>query len=402
MSAVHALSPETSPRLPIGQRADGVWLEIDLEKLIAGRMLVQGSSGAGKSQTLRRIVEEAFEYVTTIVVDPEGEFDNLAEHIGATTLRAAELASDGLTSVAWASRRHSLPLHLDLSDLAPDERIVKASAFFAGLLGTSKEAPGSTVLVVVDEAHLLAPHIAGSARDAETRRLGVSTLTELCSRGRKRGIGTILATQRLAKLAASVTSELHNSLIGLNVFDRDVARAADRLGFSAADAERLKRLSPGEFYALGPALNWRPFLAKIGETATSHTAATPHLSGPCDFDPEKAGQLLGLEALRETGARAASTTPLRGGRVLDSFLLDPAASAATRIIEALRPIAPNAATVADLARHLGVERDQADAALDLLSRIGAVDTMPRGDNRIARLASRLRLMATDAPVVTLG
>jgi hypothetical protein len=390
-------------RLPIGV-AKGVEISIDLERLIAGRMLVQGSSGAGKSQTLRRLVEEAFEYVPVIVVDPEGEFDNLAEHIGATTLRAPELAADGLTSIAWSARRHGLALHLDLSDLDADERIVKASAFFAGLLGTRHDDIGRTVLVVVDEAHLLAPHAAGSARDAATRRLGVSSLAELCSRGRKRGIGTVIATQRLAKLASSVTSELHNSLIGLNVLDIDVARAADRLGFSSAQAERLKELTPGEFYALGPALSLRPVLTTIGATATQHTGATPELSAPAELQAGEARALLGLEALRETGSRpaAAAKGARAGGRALDAFLLDPAAATAARAIEALKKIAPNAATVADLSRHLGVSAEETNTALDLLASAGAIDTMPRGENRIARLAGRLRVLASETPVVSLA
>jgi hypothetical protein len=389
-------------RLPIGV-AGGVEICIDLERLIAGRLLVQGSSGAGKSQTLRRLVEEAFEYVPVIIVDPEGEFDNLAEHIGATTLRAPELAADGLTSVAVSARQHGLPLHLDLSGLGADERIVKASAFFAGLFGARRDDSARTALVVVDEAHLLAPHVAGSARDAETRRLGVATLSELCSGGRKRGIGTVLATQRLAKLAASVTSELHNSLIGLNVFDRDVARAADRLGFSTSQAERLTRLAPGDFYALGPALCLRPVLTTIGATATQHTGATPQLSAPSEMLRDEAHTLLGLEALRETSSRvAADPKGGRGGRALDLFLLDPAAATAARAIEALKKIAPNAATVADLSRHLGVTAEDANTALDLLAGLGAIDSMPRGENRIARLASRLRVLASEAPVVSLA
>src|SRR3546814_2171955 len=84
----------------------------------------------------------------------------------------------------------------------------------------------------LDEGHLLAPHHAGSARDAETRRIGVATLTDLCARGRKRGIAPVIATQRLAKLNSSVVSELQNFLVGLNVFDRDIeiGRASCREG----------------------------------------------------------------------------------------------------------------------------------------------------------------------------
>ena len=88
-----------------------------LRQRLAGRLLIQGSSGAGKSRTLRRIIEEAFDYTTLAIVDPEGEFENLARHIGATTIRAVELTADGLTAAATRSRRHRLSMHIDLTDL---------------------------------------------------------------------------------------------------------------------------------------------------------------------------------------------------------------------------------------------------------------------------------------------
>ncbi len=229
------------PSIPLGETDHGT-LHLDLNRLLAGRCLIQGSSGAGKSQTLRHIIEEAHDYLATIIVDPEGEFAGLADHIGAATVRAGEIANDGLTAAAMRARHHRLPLHLDLTDLEPDVRIQKAAAFFAGLIAAPREDWTNTTLVVIDEAHLLAPHLAASARDAETRRLGVATLTDLCARGRKRGLSPVIATQRLAKLAASVVSELHNVLLALNIFDRDVVRAGDLLGFGAERASALRNL----------------------------------------------------------------------------------------------------------------------------------------------------------------
>lgn len=390
------------PCVPLGE-ADGGTLHLDLTQLQAGRLLVQGSSGAGKSFTLRHLVEEAHDYLTTMVVDPEGEFENLARHIGATTIRAAETAPDGLTAAALRARHHRLPLHLDLTDLAPDERITRAAAFFAGLVAAPREDWAHTVLVVIDEAHLLAPHLAASARDAETRRLGVATLTDLCARGRKRGIAPVIATQRLAKLATSVVSELHNVVLGLNIFDRDVARAGDLLGFGAEKAAALRTLRPGEFYALGPALCRTPTLVRVAPTVTRHMGATPALVASADVTPEEARSLLDLDALREVPRGGAPALSGRGGlRALDAFLLDQHAAAASRVVAALRAISPNATTAADLCRHLGAEPDAVHGALDLLAGSGAVDTMPRGDARIARLSVRLRLRATDANVVGLA
>ena len=386
--------------LELGQHARGQLL-CDLDLLLAGRCLVQGSSGAGKSQTIRRLVEEAFEFVTVMIVDPEGEFAGLARHIGATTITAADVAGDGLTAAAMRARKHRLALHVDLSDLAPDERITKAAAFFTGLLECPREDWANTVLVAIDEAHLLAPHLAASARDAETRRLGVATLTELCSRGRKRGIGSVIATQRLSKLATSVVSELHNVLIGLNVFDRDIARAADLLGLRGEEAQRLRQLQAGDFYALGPALTRSPALCRIDLPATKHTGATPELVGPAEMGSEEAAQLLDLGSL-PTGMTTPAAQLGRGSRQLDTFLLDPASADATQIVAALRKIAPNATTCAELAGHLGLVASEVDQALDLLAMLGAVDTVPKGEQRIARLSARLRLRCVDTPVVGLA
>jgi hypothetical protein len=88
--------------------------------------------------------------------------------------------------------------------------------------------------------------------------------------------------------------------------------------------------------------------------------------------------------------------------VLDSFLLNPASGPATRITAALCGITPNATTAEELARHLGLPPEEVDAGLDLLSAIGAADTMPRDATRMARLSARLRLRVIDTPVVGLA
>jgi len=213
----------------------------------------------------------------------------------------------------------------------------------------------------------------------------------------------VIATQRLAKLASSVVSELHNLLIGINIFDRDVARAGDLLGFGTEKAATLRTLHPGEFFAHGPALCRLPTLVRIAPTVTHHTGATPELVASADVAPEEARRLLDLDGLCEVGrGRAPVLSGQRGARALDGFLLDPHAEAAARAVAALRAISPNATTAADLCRHLGLQPDAVHGALDLLASAGAVDTMPRGDARIARLSARLRLRASDPAVVGLA
>ena len=389
-------------RVPIGKHARGV-LDLDLDKLLAGRLLIQGTSGAGKSATLRKIIEESFEYLTTVIVDPEGEMKNLAEHIGAATVCARNLTVEGMTAAAIRAREHRIALHVDLSDLDPEQRIIKAAAFFAGLMSTPPELWKHTMLVCIDEGHLLAPHLAGRAQDAETRRLGVATLTDLCSRGRKRGLATIVATQRLAKLSASVTSELLNFLVGLNVFDRDVKRAGDFLGFSSKDAEKLRTLQPGEFYAVGPALVQGATFSKIDPTITTHTGATPELVGSAELTSEEAGKLLDLDSMKAIEAdQRGSRLTLKGTRALDAFLLDPAAALAVATVQALAKISPNATTCKELCQHTQRSIDEVNDALDTLSAIGAIETTHRDETRIARLSARLRQKNSHVDLVALA
>jgi DNA helicase HerA-like ATPase len=67
------------------------------------------------------------------------------------------------------------------------------------------------LVVVADQAQLLAPAVAGEVSD-EARKLSLGAKTNLMCRGRKRGLAEVIATQRLAKLAKNVAAEASNFL----------------------------------------------------------------------------------------------------------------------------------------------------------------------------------------------
>ncbi|MEY9439237.1 hypothetical protein ABIF14_006328 [Bradyrhizobium elkanii] len=132
------------------------------------------------------------------------------------------------------------------------------------------------MLVVVDEAQLFAPAVAGEVSD-EARKLSLGAMTNLMCRGRKRGLAGIIATQRLAKLAKNVAAEASNFLMGRTFLDIDMARAADLLGMERRQAEAFRDLERGQFMALGPALSRRPLGLRIGPTDTQPRNAAPRL-----------------------------------------------------------------------------------------------------------------------------
>src|SRR3569833_546563 len=51
---------------------------LDLEELLATRLLVQGNSGSGKSHLLRRLLAQSANLVQQAIIDPEGDFPALA------------------------------------------------------------------------------------------------------------------------------------------------------------------------------------------------------------------------------------------------------------------------------------------------------------------------------------
>ena len=54
----------------MGTASGGGAAGLDLEELLATRLLVQGNSGSGKSHLLRRLLEQSAALVQQIVIDP--------------------------------------------------------------------------------------------------------------------------------------------------------------------------------------------------------------------------------------------------------------------------------------------------------------------------------------------
>jgi hypothetical protein len=248
---------------------------IDLEELLATRLLVQGNSGSGKSHLLRRLLEESAGQVQQIVIDPEGDFVTLADKYGHVPVEAADHSEKDIVRLAGRIREHRASVVLSLEGLEAEGQMRCAAAFLSGLF----EAPRNhwyPALVVVDEAQLFAPSGGGEVPE-DVRRASLSAMTNLMCRGRKRGLAGVIATQRLAKLAKNVAAEASNFLMGRTFLDIDMARAADLLGMERRQAEAIRDLPRGTFLALGPAVSRRPISVAIGPVETQARSMSPKL-----------------------------------------------------------------------------------------------------------------------------
>jgi uncharacterized protein len=284
-------------------------LPIDLPRLLETRLLVQANSGGGKSWALRRLLEQTAGQVQQLVIDPEGEFATLRERFdyivcapqGADAVATPQTAA-ALARALWKAGTSAI---LDIYELKAHERILFVRRFLEALVNAPR-ALWHPTLVVIDEVHTFCPQV-GSAESA-------SAVIDLATRGRKRGLALVGATQRLSKLHKDAAAELLNKLIGRTGLDVDVQRAADELGMSRKEAtDALRNLRPGEFFAFGPALSRIVTATTIGEVVTTHPQ-TGHreLTAPPPPSAKVLAALAKLEGVqREVEAEARTVDDLR-------------------------------------------------------------------------------------------
>ncbi len=291
---------------------------MDLEELLATRLLVQGNSGSGKSHLLRRLLEQSAPWVQQCIIDPEGDFVSLADRFGHVVVDAARTEAE-LARIAGRIRQHRVSAILNLEGLDADQQMKAAAAFLNCMFDADREF-WFPVLVVVDEAQLFAPSAAGEVSD-EARRLSLAAMTNLMCRGRKRGLAGVIATQRLAKLAKNVAAEASNFLMGRTFLDIDMARAADLLGMDRRQAEQFRDLQRGSFIALGPALSRRPMAVTIGTVETAARSVSPRLM-PLPEATEEARDLIfqpAPEAERVPVRRAVPPSPTPTEDILEQL-----------------------------------------------------------------------------------
>ncbi|MFY8093509.1 MAG: AAA family ATPase [Niveispirillum sp.] len=292
--------------IDMGLTAEGRPATMDLEELLATRLLVQGNSGSGKSHLLRRLLEQSAPWVQQCVIDPEGDFVTLADKFGHVVVDAAQHSEQSLQRVAARVRQHRVSVVLSLEGADIEGQMRLAAAFLGGLFDAERD-HWYPMLVVVDEAQLFAPAAAGEVSD-EARKASLGAMTNLMCRGRKRGLAGIIATQRLAKLAKNVAAEASNFLMGRTFLDIDMARASDLLGMERRQAEMFRDLQRGHFVALGPALSRRPLPIRVGTVETVGRGGSPKLMPLPDQPAMDARDLILTPSAEE---RAAPVPPVR-------------------------------------------------------------------------------------------
>lgn len=380
-------APLAPHMIEIGRSETGAPLGIDPAKLIEGRLLIQGASGAGKSWTLRRLLEQTANLIQQIVIDPEGDLPSLSEKFQHLVIDGSRLDPGAIAVAARRIREHRLSVVLDLSDMEREAQMHMIAVFITTLIEAPRE-QWTPALIAIDEAHLFAPFGGQASESSAIRKASIAAIVDLMSRGRKRGLAGVLATQRLARLSKSVISDVHSYLVGKNVLDLDVRRAAETIGWDARRAfDRLPMLMPGEFVAVGPAFSTSPTITNIGAVETTHRGTSPTLLADAPMTIEDAAKLLDLASLvdaseRDRDTRGETTPALRAIRTL---VRDPAFPLAARLIELLRPLFPNGATFSDIVKTTKADKKAVAEAIALFDAYGVFEVDTSDNRHIVRL-----------------
>jgi len=259
--------PETKAILAIGEGPSGQFT-IDANLVATGRTCVLGSSGSGKSYTVGVLCEELCRNgVPFAIIDTEGEHTGLKEKFEVIWVgeeEGCDLSWESVDIADLASQAPDIaPLVLDVSDLTDAK--AKTAAFVGALYDTLTERR-TPYLVVVEEADKFIPQYGER----------VPIFAEAARRGRKRGMGLMIASQRPSLVDKNVLSQCGNQLIGKLIIQNDLQSVAQFFPGKGLPKE-LTRLSAGQFYAMG-GFAPTPSLVSVRKRITRPGGVTPSLS----------------------------------------------------------------------------------------------------------------------------
>jgi len=263
-------------------------LSIDAQELVTGRTCVLAQSGAGKSYLIAVLCERALQAgVPFVIIDTEGEYFSLKEKFQLLWVGGsdADLQLDRINLKQLAERVVSagVPLIFDVSQSMEEKASVAA---FCQALYDAETKFRTPCLLIVEEADKFAPQNVGhDEKTAATLRI----LEEIARRGRKRGLGMLIATQRPAMVNKNVLSQCGNQMIGKLTTENDLSAVS--LFFSnRKELEELPNLEQGEFFAMG-GLSREKVRFKSFARITQHKGLTPRLI------PRAAGKISELKSL---------------------------------------------------------------------------------------------------------
>lgn len=236
---------------------------MDVQTLMTGRGCIIGQSGSGKSFLAGVVAEELCKAnMPFCVIDTEGEYSSLRSQFNVIVV-GGERKDVGLGvdyhKLFQSSMMNDIPVVLDVSDV-----IDKTEAVYAALdaLYKLENEVRKPYLVLIEEADKFAPQVAGKRGNI---------IEEISVRGRKRGLGLLIATQRPASISKNVLSQCSYGFIGKLTIENDLT-AIKILFESRERLVEITRLGVGEFIPFGIS---QEDAFKVKDRLVKHMGRTP-------------------------------------------------------------------------------------------------------------------------------
>jgi len=247
--------------------------ELDLRALVNGRTFISAMTEAGKSWTVRKICEEIFGQVGIIILDPEGEYASLREHYPFLIIgKDIPLEVDSAEFLAEQILKENISVICDFSTTDIIDQQQFTSRFINKFMELETEQKKAYILVV-EEGDEFAPEKGTFKADS------LRSIINVAKKGRKRGIGLILATQRPAFVSKFVLSQCQNKIIGHTEWTGDLKVIKDFLQIEEETIKKISKLSSGEFFFSGGFIEKDEF-SKVGAVKTIHSGETPDIIPP--------------------------------------------------------------------------------------------------------------------------
>ncbi len=216
---------------------------IDAQLIMTGRGCVIGQSGSGKSFLMSLIAEKLIAAgLPFCILDTEGEYLSFKDKFKNIIIIGGSRSDVGFDvnfkDLFLNSIKSSVPIILDVSD-----SIDKSADAYSALEALYKveEQHRRPYLVMIEEADKFAPQIVHQK---------INIIEEIGVRGRKRGIGLLVATQRPSNISKNVLSQCSYGFIGKLTIDNDL-NAISQLFSTRSALDEIVNLSTGEFKPFG-------------------------------------------------------------------------------------------------------------------------------------------------------
>ncbi len=180
-------------------------LSLETQAFVGRSVAVLGITGSGKTNTAAVLIEELLtQGLPMTIVDIEGEYWGLKQSYdlliaGRSEHAELEIGPENAAQLAKISVQRGISVILDLSDYTQDEQYDFLVAYFQSLWEVAGK-ERKPYQIILEEAHEWVPQ--------GTRTPLKQLLTRIALRGRKRGLGIILMSQRSAKVDKDVLTQV--------------------------------------------------------------------------------------------------------------------------------------------------------------------------------------------------